>query len=126
MKHVQLPITFDAYSPKFKRIVRHNEKEFSICLYSNGECRVYQSDSDRDDEDAVVLLYSGVSDCNGVEYRYGDLTMAKEGLMQVYFIEGKWILMWEDNGTFYCDLDEAKGFEIIGNIYDKKSTKKEK
>lgn len=46
-----------------------------------------------------------------------DLMMCEDGVMQVYWIDGRFILMWQDSGTYYCELKDGIHLPVIGNIH---------
>jgi len=51
--------------------------------------------------------FTGLKDVNSSDIFIGDYFDTEYGLMEVYFINSKFILVWADNGTYFCDLHEA-------------------
>lgn len=72
------------------------------------------------------MLDTGLTDKNGKRIWEDDLTVTEHGIMKVFFIEGRFILMWADNGTFYEELyDVHRKIEISGNVHQHKISTKQ-
>ncbi len=67
-------------------------------------------------KDLILMQLTGCLDKHNNEIYYSDYMDTEEGLMEVYFIDGKFILMWADTGTYRCDLYPAcTQLEVCGN-----------
>lgn len=67
----------------------------------------------------VLMQFTGLKDISKVDVYEGDYFETEDGLMEVFFIDGKFILMWADTGTYRCDLCEAvSNLSKCGNKYE--------
>lgn len=121
---------------KFRAKVKYNGNHFfsgdwvigSLIIKSNG-IFIYIIEEDEFgnivrelDVDVIpetVGQYTGLKDINFSGVYENDYFDTEDGLMEVYFIDGKFILMWADNGTYRCDLcDAVKHLSKCGNKFD--------
>ena len=66
-----------------------------------------------------LIEFTGQQDINKADVFVGDYFDTEDGLMEVYFIDGKFILMWADTGTYRCDLcDAVSKLSRCGNKYE--------
>lgn len=73
----------------------------------------------------IVCEWTGLKDKNSQLIYEDHLMETEHGTMQVFFIDGRFILMWPDNGTYYAELAEVySDLVICGSIHDDKSLNK--
>lgn len=74
---------------------------------------------ERSEHEVDLIEFTGVQDINKADVFVGDYFDTEDGLMEVYFIDGKFILMWADTGTYRCDLcDAVSNLSKCGNKYE--------
>lgn len=72
------------------------------------------------------MMFTGLLDKNKKKIWEDDLFITEHGIMKVFFIDGRFILMWADNGTFYQELYKINNcIEVAGNIYEYSITTKQ-
>lgn len=65
------------------------------------------------------MMFTGLLDKNKNQIWEDDYIETEYGIMQVFFIDGRFILMWADGGTFYEQLyDVHNSIEVSGNKYE--------
>lgn len=113
-----------------KSAVRIDPREFFI---TDSEVFIYYSDFDNSEKadmrHHVILQFTGLKDCNGVEIYEGDIlsTDLSRPYLIVEFRNGAFMFQCHDGGRNYYDFMEpanerlkfsAKYHEVIGNIYE--------
>ena len=113
-----------------KSAVRIDPKEFFI---TDSEVFIYYSDFDNSEKadmrHHVILQFTGLKDCNGVEIYEGDIlsTDLSRPYLIVEFRNGAFMYQCHDGGRNYFDFMEpaneglksnTKYHEVIGNIYE--------
>lgn len=74
---------------------------------------------ERSEHEVELIEFTGQKDINKSDVFIGDYFDTEDGLMEVYFIDGKFILMWADTGTYRCDLcDAVSKLSKCGNKYE--------
>jgi hypothetical protein len=74
---------------------------------------------ERSEHEVDLIEFTGMQDINKADVFIGDYFDTDDGLMEVYFIDGKFILMWADTGTYRCDLcDAVSKLSKCGNKYE--------
>ncbi|HUM52281.1 MAG TPA: YopX family protein [Chitinophagales bacterium] len=66
----------------------------------------------------TVGQYTGLPDMISTDIFEHDYMDSEEGLLEVFFIDGRFILMYADTGTYRCELNEAnKILSVCGNKF---------
>lgn len=83
------------------------QMHYNVCINHEQKAIKYgyrATDWVQDADAGIPMQYTRLKDVNKAEVYEADLFEINDGLMEVGFIDGKFILMWADNGTYYCDL----------------------
>jgi hypothetical protein len=71
-----------------------------------------------DDKYKIVMQYTGLKDKNGKEIYEGDILQCKNGVGEVYFADGEYLVEYKEHMMRIFEVCGIQGPEVIGNIYE--------
>ncbi len=101
---------FRAYSPKWKKVVQSDDREYSIQITADGDISVWK-DTICDDS-AILLQYVDSKDREGREIYEGDELIGDEG--DTYIVAD---LIKFHIWAFVNSIETNKTHTVVGNIY---------
>lgn len=112
-------IKFRAWNKTKKMMAYNVHKEYDMCgnvEYTNGEIPIMSNfDEYLTEDNWDVMQYTGFKDINGKETYEGDVLRYDEGVGNIIFKNGQFVIE-HTNLTFY----RITNIEIIGNIHQMK------